>query len=275
MSIAIITNEFPSLTSGQKAAITRFVNNNCSYYYFLNFIRITNGNVKDAISLYHFDEDLREVILKFILRFEVQMKKDFINCVEKTNGQSSFWDNPYLYNSSFTRMPHGRLSKFGENKRRIQKQINKMNFSSSGPINDRALYCSSFGCFIKIVDNIKQQYKNDFNDKYVGYINDSSRELHKYLNCIRITRNRCCHSNHIVSKKFRYDISTNINLYRFSSLPLTNFEKILYFIYKNLDNKKGFKEEILKVLTKYSAVWLKYAGDHLLTNNTINNLEHF
>lgn len=274
MGIDIITNEFPSLTPSQKAAITRFVNKNCGYYYFLNFIRITNGNVKDAIKLYYFDEDLRKVVLKFILRFEMQMKKDFINCVEKINGTASFWDNQDLYNSNFTRR-HGRLSKFGENKKRIQNQINKMKFSSTGPANDRALYCSSFGCFIKIVDNIKQQYKNDFNDKYMGYINNSSQELHKYLNCIRITRNRCCHSNHIISKKFRYDISNNISLYRFSSLPLTNFEKILFFIYKNLDNKKGLKEEILRVVTKYSVVWLKYAGNHLLTTNTINNLKHF
>ena len=78
MGIEIIVNELPYLSRGQKAAISRFVNKNCSYYYFLNFIRITSGNVADAIKLYYFDEDLRKVLLKYILRLEIQMKIDLI-----------------------------------------------------------------------------------------------------------------------------------------------------------------------------------------------------
>lgn len=86
MGIEIITNDLASrgieLTAGQKRAITRFVNKNCSYYFFLNFMRMTNGNVKDAIQLYRFDKSLRILTLKYILRFEVQIKKDFIHYVE-------------------------------------------------------------------------------------------------------------------------------------------------------------------------------------------------
>lgn len=49
MDISVVTEEIV-LTPSQKAAVTRFVNKKCSYYYFLNLIRITNGNVADAIS---------------------------------------------------------------------------------------------------------------------------------------------------------------------------------------------------------------------------------
>lgn len=65
MEIEIITSKI-DLTSGQKGAVTRFVNRNCSYYYFLNFILMTSGNVKDAIKLYRFDR--KQIVVKNIRR---------------------------------------------------------------------------------------------------------------------------------------------------------------------------------------------------------------
>lgn len=96
MGISTITNEI-KLNKAKEQAIDKFVSKNCSYYYFLNFIRITRGNVKDAIKLYYFDEDLRKILLKYILRLEVQMKKDLIASVETINGGNVFWNDPRYY----------------------------------------------------------------------------------------------------------------------------------------------------------------------------------
>lgn len=274
MSIDIITNEV-TLSNDQIDKVNNFVKNNCSYYFFLNFIKITNGNVDDAIMLYHFDEELRNIILKYILRLEVQMKKDYVDSVEKIYGSSSFWNDPNVYNPAFTSInPPDTLSKFDITIKAVDSLMKNMNFSGAGPDNNRALYCSTMGSFIKMIDNILQRYKNDFNDKYIGYIRNSSKELHKYLNCLKKLRNRCCHSNHIVSIKFRNELS-GTSLYRLSPLHLTNFEMVLFFIYRNLDNRKSFKSDILEILNKYKQYWDPYIGKHILNKDTTTNINNF
>lgn len=168
MGIEIITSEV-KLSPQQKGAITRFVRKNCSYYYFLNFIRITKGNVKDAIKLYYFDEELRSIILKYILRLEVQMKKDFVECVEKSTNDDCFWNNSKYYIPSFVSSNKKKKSKFRILVDSIDKTKYNMNYSLYGPENDRALYSSTFGNFIKIFQNIKYKYKIDFEKKYLSH----------------------------------------------------------------------------------------------------------
>lgn len=273
MNISVITDEV-ILTPGQKSAVTKFVNKNCSYYYFLNFLRISNGNVSDAIKLYYFDEDLRKVLLKYILRLEVQMKKDLIMEVEGINGGKTFWNDPQYYKRKYTTKQKNRPnSNFIITTNKINAQIKKMNFSSNGPQNNRAFYSTSFGSFIKIYNNLLYQYKTRFISKYMASLQNAEDEIHKYLQCLRTIRNRCCHSNHVVSIKLQNNINSSI-LYNFGHLGISNFEKCLLFVYKSLDNNKDFKKEVGSVLKKYQKTWIKYQNKQPIRMQTLNLIKN-
>ena len=179
MGIEIIVNELPYLSRGQKAAISRFVNKNCSYYYFLNFIRITSGNVADAIKLYYFDEDLRKVLLKYILRLEIQMKKDLIKNVESVAPGAVFWNDSSFYNMRFTTSNGIQPSKFEITKNSILQKVSFMRFSGGVVGNDRAFYCCDFGNFTTLYANMLQQYRNSFEHQYIYNTNNTKEEIVK------------------------------------------------------------------------------------------------
>lgn len=260
MNVSIITNEI-NLNNGQINKVNEFVKHNCSYYYFLNFIRITNGNVDEAIELYYFDEDIRKVLLKYILRLEVQMKKDLISSVETLNNGNTFWNNATYYKPSYSSTKgHRKFSNFTINVNKISAQMKKMCFSNNGPENNRAFYSSTFGSFIKTYQNLLYKYKSTFINKYMPN-NNAEENISKYLQCIKIIRNRCCHSNHIVSIKLKNNIS-NVSLANLCNLQLDNLEKCILFIYRNLDNNKGFVDEFLDVLNKYKPYWYPYSFKH-------------
>lgn len=77
MGIDVISSKVV-LNTEQEMLVNNFVNKHCSHYYFLNFIKMTSGNVEDAIELYYFDEELRIALIKYILRFEIQLKRDLL-----------------------------------------------------------------------------------------------------------------------------------------------------------------------------------------------------
>jgi len=256
MGIEIITSKI-DLTSGQKGAVTRFVNHNCSYYYFLNFILMTNGNVKDAIKLYHFDMELRNIILKQMLNFELQMKKKLLVEIYKIDSTYE-WDNQNFYIPHFNFKRHD-ISNFDKMVRDSQKRIRNMNYSNSGRNkNEKMFYATSFGTFLCIYNNLLDIYRKGFLDNvYPSSLFNSSQDsrfnnLKNYLEAIQFTRNRCAHSNHIINKRFTNKIS-RIFLDNFDNecKKFNKFERTLYFLYKKTDCSEEYKKDILKCLNKY------------------------
>ncbi len=275
MGINIITDEI-ALTREQKSSLTRFVNKNCSYYFFLNFIKITNGNVADAIKLYYLDEELRSIVLKYLLRLEIQMKKDFISIVEKNTSDQYFWNNPAYYIHSINQVKKGhKHSLLSITVKKMNILINNMNYSTDKPTNSQAFYASTFGDFKTIHQGFIPQYKHPFNNKYLPNVLGQTNKLQKYFICLKIIRNRCCHSNHLISLKLKNELN-NRNLDQLE-LPVlvTPFEQCLYFIYSRLDNKKGFKRKLLSSLKKYQSVWNLYSSRHILSKESIDNIENY
>ena len=272
MGIEIITNKI-ALDRKQKSTVTRFVNKNCSYYYFLNFIKMTSGDAKDAIALFHFDEELRLVLLKYILRLEIQMKKDFIDCVENNTKDYSFWNNKIYYKKNYLTPSKSGKSSFDIMQNEILRRMKEMNFATVGPSDNRALYSCSFGTFRSMYTGIIFNNHIQFTEKYIYHDKKSFDKLNAYLCSIQFIRNRCCHSNHIVSPKVSYAISK----YALDDFGITgfntNFTKTINFIYRSLDNKKGMKKDVLKVLSKYYSIWSKYVARHSIDANIIADID--
>lgn len=256
MGIEIITSKI-ELTSGQRGAISRFVNHNCSYYYFLNFILMTNGNVKDAIKLYHFDMELRNIILKQALNLELQMKKKLLIEIYKVD-PSYQWDNQKFYIAHFNFQRHG-ISNFDKMVRDSQKRIRNMNYSGSGRNrNEKMFYATSFGTLLCVYNNLIDTYREGFlNDVYSTSLYNSSLEsrfnnLKNYFEAIQFTRNRCAHNNHIINKRFTNKVSRMfLDNFDDECKKFNKFERTLYFLYKKTDSSEEYKKDILKCLSKY------------------------
>lgn len=273
MGIEIITDKI-KLTKDQESTLMKFIDNNCSYYYFLNFIKITTGDVEKAIELYNFDEELRIILIKYILRFEIQLKKDFIECVENSTNDFSFWNKDIYYKKAFTKHNKGNNSSFDVLTSDISLRMTKMRYTSSGPNDNRALYPCSFGTFRKMYTGLQFVYHRDFTESYIYPDRYSFNKMNSYLCCIQAIRNRCCHSNHIVSPKLNYYISKytldNLGYSCFKS----NLSKTVNFIHLKLKNNDGMKNDLLRVLSKYENIWIKYVGRHAIDKDLIESINN-
>lgn len=255
--------------------LEKFIKNNCSKYYMINFLRITSGNVDDAILLYYLDENLRAIILKYILRLEVQMKKDFINYVYKETNDDSFWNNKKYYNQQFTSIKKQNLkSSFDIAIKEVKERMLTMHYSSSSDRNQQAFYTMSLGAFIKFYSGMYFRYHHDFTEKYAYKDSHSVNILKHYLDSIRIIRNRCCHSNHMISVKLKNSLIFKTSLLDgFVGDQYSEFEKTIYFIYTRLENKGEFKDDIINLLENSESCWKPYCGKHILPSSFLEDLK--
>lgn len=282
--MSLIDDEYPTIEKETRARYRDFVENRCSDYYFLGYLRCTNGNLGGAAKFYNLDDSLRTLLLKHIVRLEIQLKTDFFNCVENATGSDSIWsDSQYYLPSSCIPNQKSGKSKFDMVKENIDKALNKHPFSTPGPANMRAATFMSFGAFVDLYKNIDLQYKKAFISEYTDYlpfsnatVKDRYRILFKYLQAIRIVRNRCAHGNHVITRKLLYELTPQIDLIRQPNTPFsgqaTVFEAVLLFILKKSNCSPEFQGDIKKILKKYQGVLAKYNSKHSLSNNVMQNL---
>ena len=87
----LLKHEYPNMTFSDYEKAIIFIEGKCSQYYFLDYLRCSNGNVDDAIEFYILDDRLRTLFVQYLIRFEIQVKADFINYVQTSTHSSSFW----------------------------------------------------------------------------------------------------------------------------------------------------------------------------------------
>ena len=198
------------------------------------------------------------------------MKKDFIKSAEQIDNNLYLWNDPSYFISSSHRVQNRHTISL------FSKTINSSNniqYSLSTITNNQAFYASTFGNFITIHKIILPSYKTNFNNKYMPNTINSTRTIQKYLSTLRIIRNRCCHSNHVISMKLKNELNNrNLDLLDLTT-QLSPFELNLYFIYSRLDNKGNFKRELLRSLKKYESNWIPYCNNHILSQNIISNID--
>ena len=142
---------------------------------------------------------------------------------------------------------------------------NNMHYSSSGDKNHQAFYAMSFGVFLKFYSGMHMRYHYDFTERYAYKDRNSVDILKRYLDSIRMIRNRCCHSNHMISLKLKNSLIFKVPaLSGFVGDSNSEFEKTLYFIYSRLDNKESFIKDILKLLRDNESYWKPYCNKHIL-----------
>lgn len=274
----LIKNEYKTLKPSEVKKATDFIKGKCSEYYFLDYLRCTNGNIDDAIEFYLLDDKLRSLFVQYLIRFEIQIKTDFVQMVQDSTHSSSFWNKRkfYLPDARHPRV-RGRASKFYLMKKKIASNMARLSFNTMGPANYAAMYSSSFGTFQELFKLIDTPYKILFLNKYTSNMKRHDfQALNVFLEAIRRIRNRCAHGNHIITLKMVNDLNnlrsaTTRNLLN-ANYHLTVMEAVIIFLIGQLNCGIEFKQRLISIISKHSELLIKYNGKHSLSANTINKI---
>ena len=258
----LLKHECPNLKNAEYRKALQFIDGRCSQYYFLDYLKCCN-NVTDAIKLYEFDDEIRCVLFQHLIRFEIQIKSEFIACVKDSTKDASFWKHKrYFIEEAIVKNKKGSLSKYAILKKTIQRNIDKTKFNTIGPLNNVALYTSSFGTFETLYKLLKLEYKYSFIDKYTScYSCHSYKTLCAYLEGIRRVRNRCAHGTHIITTKLVNDLNDiRSKLLPFSTnQKYTSLESIIKYIIYYSKTGNEFKKELISLCSKYECILFKYS----------------
>ena len=267
----IFKDNFPNLTDEEIKRLHIDIADKCSDYYFLDFLKTTNGNIDDAFQLFVFDEKLRTLLFKYVIRFEIQIKNDFVQMVTKKTKDNSFWNNSSYY-------IYKKQKDFDQLIDKINDAFKNLNVAPANASSYTAAYVMSFGTFVSFYKNINPMYKRDFIKKYTKYLPKHDFELlHKYLLCMRSLRNRCAHGTHIVSISFVNQLSQYSLLQKHENLnpemqSFSIFELTIYFLIKSLHCGKEFERDLKNLLSKYKKVYSRYGGKQSINPTIINKI---
>jgi len=276
MQLNLIKKDYPEMSNNDLKIIDAFIWNKCSEYYFIDYLRSTKGNVIDAIEFYKFDDDLRSVLTQFIIRFEIQIKTDFISKVFKMSKSEYIYKNKDLYLKSATFKKNIKtLSKYENTVARIESEYKKYKFDTPGPLNYVSISFCSFGSFQMLYKYINNSYKKDFIDLYTRELfSHDFKILDLILSSIKIVRNRCAHGNHVITLKLKNQLAEKSSLkiaYKciYPYLNLTVFDCVIIYLSNRLTCSKEFKNKIRLLLDKYKKIIIKFNGRMSISKNLL------
>ncbi len=271
MAYELIKKSFPDLSDESLDALNKKISKKCSEYYFLDFLKTTEGNIEDAYLLFLFDERLRCLLMKYVLRFEIQIKNDFISLLLANTKDDYFWSNKdnYIFRKD---------DEFNNFIHKIEESFKNLRISSKSANSYEAVYVMSFGTFVSFFKNINPNLKREFINQYTDFLPIHNFDvLHKYLLCMRSLRNRCAHGTHIVSQSFvnqlgQYSALTKDECINKGMSNFSVFELTLHFMKKKLNCKNEFSKELKQLLKLNERVYSKYGGKQSINPSILTKL---
>ena len=272
MANSILKKVFPTLEEIDIKRIHSKIGDKCNDFYFVEFLKATKGNVDDAYRLFKFDEELRSFLLKYILRFEIQIKSDFMSCLIKATNNECFWEdeNNYIFRS------HDEYERLMQ---KIRDAFANLNVITIHNDSYAVAYVISFGTFVSLFKYIKPELKKGFVKKYTKKLfkKNDYQLLNKYLLCIRALRNRCAHGTHVVSNSFVNQLNQYSTIkkeentgpgYEFYSV----FELTLKYLIDMIYCTTEFKDRLMDLLQKRKTVYYKYGGRQSVNPSIVEKL---
>lgn len=265
MSLSIIKKTFPELEEKQIKRIQEKIGDKCNAYYFLEFLKTTDCNIDDAYRLYKFDEELRSTLLKYVLRFEIQIKSEFFSSLNKVTNDDNFWQKKenYIFKDD---------ESYNQLIKKTIESFQNLNLTYGKDSSYAVAYVISFGTFVTMFKKMNPKLKKEFVHKYTRRLKkkDDFSLLYKYLLCIRALRNRCAHGTHIVSIAFvnqlnqfsaiTKDAYTDNKFEHYTVLELT-----LKYLMEMIYCKEEFKTKVIRLLEKYEETYSKYGARQSIT----------
>lgn len=148
--------EYPNLKNSEYKKVLSFIDGKYSQYYFLDYMRCSNGNVDDAIRFSILDEKLRTLLFQNIICFETQLKSDFVICVNSRTHCSNFWKKKKFYMpDAVVPRSKGKNSKYFLIKRRLEEGVKRLQFDTIGPQHFGSYVYMLFWNFYTIIQNYR------------------------------------------------------------------------------------------------------------------------
>ena len=273
MTSSILEDLFPSLSFKDIEKIHSKIGDKCNDFYFVEFLKATSGDIDDAYKLLKFDEELRSFILKYLLRFEIQIKSDFMSCLIKETGDDQFWKKKENYIFKTDEEFENLMSK-------IKESFENLNIAYAKKDSFAVAYVVSFGTFISIYKKINPSLKKSFIKKYTKKLfkkNDYTL-LYKYLLCIRALRNRCAHGTHIVSLSFVNQLNQFSFIKKEENVgkgyeSYSVFELTLRYLINMIYCTTEFKDKLIKLLGRYELLYSKYGKKQSVNPDIIKKIK--
>ncbi len=239
---------------------------------------ITFGNI---VALYKFDENLRELFLKYILQIERHIRSLISNYfTEKYGEDQTHYLNPTNYNN--IRRNQADIVKL------IRMLDNLVNHNSDYPyINHQrrkyhnvplwvAVNCLTFGSLSKFYFLLAQDIQAKISKNFYGV---NEKQLHQYLTVITKFRNVCAHNERLYSYKTKDTIPDTVlhgklgvakkgTEYIYGKRDL--FALVIAFRYLLPDEDfKKFKKSLTQIINHYLKI------SQVVTEPELNNLMGF
>lgn len=150
-----------------------------------------SSNFDDVIKLYYFDFDLRNILLKYISRIEINFRTKLVYYVSNTYQNNPTWyiDNTVV-NDLFLKSPAYKKTIADINTEDVIKRDLEFHHTQNAPA-WKVIEFMSFGTIIELYKNLNNPTIKCKISNLFGITNPSS--LYKYINTIRRLRNSCAH----------------------------------------------------------------------------------
>ena len=163
---------------------------------------------------------------------------------------------------------------------KIKESFKNLNLSYSTENSYAVAYVISFGTFVSMFKYTKPDIKKKFIKMYSKKLGQKENFdlLYKYLLSIRTIRNRCAHGSHIVSNSFvnqlnQFNAIKKEENTKSGRSGYSVFELVLVYLIDNTYCKEEFKNNLIKILSKYEPVYKKYGGKQSINPSIIERLK--
>lgn len=158
-----------------------------------------------AIQLYYFDFDLRNILLRYISRIEINFRTQLIYIASNKYKNDPFWYiNRNYINESFINSSLFQKAIAEANKESAMKWDAKCHKRQYAPA-WKTLEHFTFGAVISLYENLKDgKLKHDISSTYKI---ESPKQFSNYINTVRRLRNYCAHGKVLFDMKLREAIS--------------------------------------------------------------------
>lgn len=213
---------------------------------------IVGTKFSSAITLYYFDVDLRNLLIRYISRIEVAFRTYLIYHISNKYKESPTWFvNPQIINSDFVNSFDTQVytDKF---KKELVIKNHHRNY-----INDRyapawkTIEFMPFGSVVMLYQSLKSNDDKKTISNCFGISNPSIFE--NYIDVVRVVRNKCAHGAVLfdmkIPKRITYvkDITSSMDLNKITAA----LDVIIYFVGKiSMNRKLDLVTELNDIATK-------------------------